>query len=432
LFAVAPLGTEASHARNERTMLGFSGSQNREVSMRSPLTVAVLLGLALAVSLPRARAQRPTPEQIAAWERDPEIVRDFEAGRTLRRAGKLEEAAAAYARVLQKAPGLAVAHLNLGLVRHDQRNYAASTREFSAAAELDPDLRQARLYLGIDAYLWGRYDTARRALAEAANMDADDAEALYWLGLAQAAAGDYRGAAGSLETATRLKPKDEDALYQLQEVYLELWKASYDRLVTANPDSFRIHQVLAEGHLQANRLDDAKREYALVLRASPNIGGVHEALGDIARQQRDLTGALQEYQAELALSPQSARVSYKIGDVLIETRDYAGAAKALRAAVALQENFAPAYVGLGRLARQEGQANEAIADFQKALRLGVKGDLEESAHYQLFRLLLAAGKTTEAESHKKQYLRLADARKQRALMVADRERKIEEAAPEPR
>ena len=62
----------------------------------------------------------------------------------------------------------------------------------------------------------------------------------------------------------------------------------------------------------------------------------------------------------------------------------------------------------------------------------MKGDLEESAHYQLFRLLLGAGKTAEAESHKKEYLRLQEARKQRALMVADRERKSEEASPDAR
>ena len=170
--------------------------------MRILLYATTLLSVTLVMASPQVITQRPTPEQIAAWERDPEIVRDFEAGRALRRAAKPDEAAAAYQRVLERAPGLAVAHLNLGLVYHDQRHFASSTREFAAAASLDPGLRQAQLYHGIDAYLWGRYATACTVLQEAVKAKRDDPEALYWLGLAQAASGDYRSAAESLDFTT--------------------------------------------------------------------------------------------------------------------------------------------------------------------------------------------------------------------------------------
>jgi len=79
----------------------------------------------------RAMALAP---QAANPENDPQLIRDFEFGRQLRHDGKLAEAAAAYQRVLARAPNLAVAHLNLGLVRHDQHDYAVSTQEFSRAA----------------------------------------------------------------------------------------------------------------------------------------------------------------------------------------------------------------------------------------------------------------------------------------------------------
>jgi tetratricopeptide (TPR) repeat protein len=328
-------------------------------------------------------------------------------------------------RVLQRASGLAVAHLNLGLVRHDQHDYAASTQEFSRAASLDPTLRQARLYLGIDAYLWGRYETASKALQDALKLEPNNAEALYWLGLAQAAKGDLRGAADSLETATKLNPKDHDGLYQLEEVYLQLWRATYERLVAANPESLRIHQVLAEGYVQSNRLEDAKREYALVLKANPTLTGVHEALGDIARQQQQIAAATKEYHAELRLDPSSARVWYKLADVLVDSGNEAEALKAAHSSIALQADFAPAYYVLGRLARQGNRPTEAIADFRKALERGLKGELEESSHYQLYRLL-EAGDPTEAAAHQAAYLRLRQARQQRALNIAERELKVEE------
>lgn len=377
--------------------------------------------LTMAVSLPGA-AQKVAKAPLSDWAHDPEVIRDFERGRELRRAGRLEEAAAAYQRVLAKAPGLATAHLNLGLVYHDQRDFASSTREFTQAVSLDPSLLAARLYLGIDAYLGGRHEVARKALEEYTRSKPEDAEAFYWLGLAQAAGNDPRAAAASLETAARLKPGDEDTLYQLQEVYLQLWKSTYDRLAAAHPESFRIHQILAEGYVQSNRLDEARREYSLVLKATPRITGVHEALGDIARRQHQLPEALQEYRKELEVSPSSPQVWYKIADVLADCGDLAQAAEAARSSIRLREDFGPAYYVLGRLAREQGRPAEAVANFEKALKLGTPGDLEERAHYQLYRLLAAAGKTREAEGHRWEYLRLENARKQRALDIAERER----------
>jgi protein O-GlcNAc transferase len=364
--------------------------------------------------------------QTTNWEHDPEVIRDFQQGRELRHAGKLADAAEAYERVLARAPDLAVAHLNLGLVRHDQRDYKSSTEEFARAISLDPQLKAARLYMGIDAYLWGHYDMACQVLEESAKQNTSDAEAVYWLGLSQAAHGDYRAAATSLETAAKLRPHDEDALYQLQEVYLQLWKGTYERLAETNPSSIRIHQVLAEGYVQSNRLDDARREYEIVLRANPQITGVHEAIGNINRQQHHLPEALKEYRAELQTEGESARIWYKIADVLVDAGDFTEAGKAAQKSVSLQQDFAPAYFVLGRIARQNGKQDAAIAGFQRALQLGLKGPLEESAHYQLFRLYATAGNAKEASIHKQEYLHLADARKQHALSVADREQKPEE------
>jgi len=334
---------------------------------RRSLNFALCLLTAL---FPRAGfSNQAATGQAVDGENDPGVIRDFQQGRELRRSGKLAEAAAAYERVLARAPKLAVAHLNLGLVRHDQRDYKSSTEEFSRALALDPQLKAARLYLGIDTYLWGHYDLACRALEESAKLNPSDAEAVYWLGLSQAGRADYRAAAASLETAAKLRPRDEDALYQLQEVYLQHWKATYERLAEANPSSLRIHQVLAEGYVQSNRLDDARREYEIVLRANPHITAVHEAIGDINWQQRHLPEALNEYRPELQGEGESARIWYKIADVLVDSGDFAGAGKAAQKSVSLQQDFAPTYFVLGRIARQDGKRDEAIAGFQKALTI---------------------------------------------------------------
>ncbi|MEW5978305.1 MAG: tetratricopeptide repeat protein [Acidobacteriota bacterium] len=385
-----------------------------------------LLGVCL-VGIGRLAAQPPSPEQIRTWQSHPEVVRNFQRGRELRRAGKLQEAAAAYKEVLRLAPGLAVAHLNLGLVYHDQRDYPASTASFQRAASLDPNLVEAQLYLGIDAYLWRRYDLAAQALREATRLRGDHAEAFYWLGLTEAQTGNLQNAASSLEQAAQLRPKDEDTLFQLQQVYQQLWKSTYDRLVGANPDSFRIHQILAEGYLQADRLEDAKREYQAVLKANPTTKGVHEPLGDIARRQQRPEEALGEYEAELALSPQEPRIWYKLADVLIDQGAYAKAGESLQECLKLDDRFAPAYSAMGRLARQQGDIEQAVAHYQKALELGLDDALQESTHYQLARLFQKTGDSAQAGRHMKEFQRLEKIRKERALSLAERERSQSQA-----
>jgi tetratricopeptide (TPR) repeat protein len=154
--------------------------------------------------------------------------------------------------------------------------------------------------------------------------------------------------------------------------------------------------------------------------------GVHAALGDIARSQRRWAEALEQYRAELQSAPESASIYYKIAEVHFEAGNFAEAGKAAQKSASLREDFAPAHYVLGRLARRDGKKAEAIVAFQRALKLGLKDQLEESAHYQLYRLYAAAGNTKEAELHQKEYFRMAEARKRSALNVADRERKLEE------
>jgi len=374
------------------------------------------------VAAPAASCQQPDARQISAWEHDPAVIHDFIAARQLRRDGHLREAEAAYKRVLQRAPGLAVAHLNLGLVYHDEHDYAGSTREFSTAARLQPGLDAAQLYRGIDLYLWGHYSDAIEPLQRASARMKSPAEALYWLGLTQVAQGNLRAAAGTLEQAAHLRPGDEDVLYQLEETYMALWRNTYQRMVKADSQSFRIHQVLAEGYLQSNRLPEAQQEYAQVLRAQPDVSGVHMALGDIARAQGQMQTALKEYQAELKTSPNNVEAAYKLADLLLDAGDRTQAAAVLKTALAIDPRYSPALYEEARLSRLQGDTAAAIRQFRQVLAGGLSQDLEEQAHYQLFQLLMASGQSQAAAGELAAFKRLRQLREKLALSAADRER----------
>ncbi len=374
---------------------------------------ACLLAL-LAFGARGARQSRP-PSPAATWEHNPQIVYNLKQAEALRRARRLAEAAAAYKRLLAHAPNLAVAHLGLGLVRHDQRDYAASTAEFARAASLDPTLAQAPLDLGVDAYLWGHDTLARTALEKAARWPAQAFQADYLLSLVEIRQGDLHAAARILDTALQLHSTSGDPVYQSEVANLEHWRAILAGMTTA------------EHYVKVGREDDAKRECAQLLRENPSLVGVHTVLGDIAVHERQFNVALEDYRAEQKLEPRSSRIWFKIANALLESRQFSAARQAALASLHLQPDFGPPYFVLGRVAASEGQKTEAIAEFEEALRLGLDDDLATTAHYQLFRLLLASGRMREAKAQEAEYLRLQKARAQRDLAVARSERKLEQS-----
>jgi tetratricopeptide (TPR) repeat protein len=377
-----------------------------------PVSACLLALIALGV---RGASQSRHPSPAASWENDPEIVQRLRQAEALWRAHRLAEAAAAYKRLLARAPNLAVAHLGLGLVRHDQRDYAGSTAEFARAASLDPTLAQAPLDLGVDAYLWGHDTLARTALEKAARWPAQAFQANYLLSLVEIRQGDLHAATQTMETTLQLRPTSGGPVYQSEVANLKHWRAILAGMTTA------------EHYVKVGRLEDAERECAQLLRQNPNLAGVHTVLGDIALHERQFNAALNDYRAEQKLEPQSPQIWFKIADTLLESRQFSAARQAALASLHLQPDFGPPYFVLGRVAASERRKNEAIIDFKEALRLGLDDDLATTAHYQLFRLLIASGRMREAKAQQAEYLRLQKARAQRDLAIARSERKLEES-----
>ena len=67
----------------------------------------------------------------------PEAARELAQGNALRKAGRLDEAAAAYRRALALAPGSGDAHYNLGIALRQAGELRAAALEFRAAARID-------------------------------------------------------------------------------------------------------------------------------------------------------------------------------------------------------------------------------------------------------------------------------------------------------
>jgi YaiO family outer membrane protein len=195
------------------------------------LAVAVLLIAAAALGAP-AGAQTPAPDPL-------------DAARALVRAGKLEEAAAAYTAVLEARPQALEARTERGRVlgwlgRYDEaladfdrvlavtprdvdarvgkgrvlayaRRYAEAEAELRGALALDPAAADAQLALG-DVLAWQqRYPEAARAFERARELAPASPEP--WVGLAKLRfwQDDLEGARAAYEAALRLEPGNAEA-----------------------------------------------------------------------------------------------------------------------------------------------------------------------------------------------------------------------------
>ena len=203
----------------------------------------------------------------------------FQLATTAMREGRLQEAAAGFENITHTAPTFVGAHFNLGLVREEQGRFEDAVASLQKALALNPRLRGANLFLGIAHYRLNQYVPAIAALRIEIKLTPADPKAWMWLGVTELAAERPEEAAVALDKAAKLGPNDVDILYHRGHAHLLVSKLSYERMLHADPDSWRVRQVLAQADAEADRDVDAVAEFQAAIKAAPQQPGLHEELG---------------------------------------------------------------------------------------------------------------------------------------------------------
>jgi tetratricopeptide (TPR) repeat protein len=221
-----------------------------------------------------------------------------------------------------------------------------------------------------------------------------------WLGVAQLADGDAVAASATLDKAAALKPGDVDILYHRGRAHMVVSKDSYEQMLRADPSSWRIHQVLGQSYLEADRLDDAVGEYQRAVAAKPTEPGIHEELGDAYWKKGDLDKAEASFQEELELDPESASAMYKLAVVSLDRSEPEKAQKLLERVVQTTPHFVDAEYQLGRADAQLGQFDGAITSLKSAIAdCGpTDGDMLRQSYYQLAQAYRRAQRPEESRA----------------------------------
>ena len=350
--------------------------------------------------------------------------------------GRLDEAASGFASVVAAAPTFAEAYLNLGLVQEEQGKNQEAIATLQKAIRLKPRLRGANLFLGIAQYRLNRLDLAAASLKKETTYDPSSASAWMWLGVVQLADGKADEAVEALDRARKLDPKNVDILYNRGRAHLLVSKNSYDEMYKADPDSWRVHQVLAQAYSESDRHPEAITEYQAALKKAPNQPGLHEELGSEYLATDKLEEAEAEFAEEVKLDPNNAIASFKLGATQIERGKAEQGKSSVEAALQKNPRLKNASYYLGRAEMQLGNNDAAI----NALKLTTASDSDpniiEQAWYQLAILYRRMRQPEDAKKALAVFQRLKDESTARQQSLFEKKRQAqpkpdvtEEAAP---
>src|SRR5438067_7234583 len=206
---------------------------------------------------------------------------------------------------------------------------------------------------------------------------------------------------GQVHGATK---ENAEASYWLSRTYQALGAGAYSHLEQSFPDSWRTHQLRAEGYALRQDRDNAAKEYQLALQSHPDNPELHEALGELYLESHSDTDAEKELQQALALDRTRTHALCLLGRLYVENHDNDKALPYLHQAFLLQPDLPEANSLLGTAYVRVGQFKDAVPKLQRAAPFDHYGNV----HYQLY---IAYRKLGQADLAQKALARSQDLRR---------------------
>ncbi|MGB6191352.1 MAG: tetratricopeptide repeat protein [Terracidiphilus sp.] len=390
--------------------------------MSQPLAIAGSV-LVLAIWPSAATAQEAASQ---------EVQQEMQRGAQAMSAGDFGAAVQAYSAVTKARPEFAEGNFNLGLALEQADRIPEARAALQNALRLKPELRGANLFLGIAEYRLNRTNEAIAALERETRIDPKNAKAYMWLGICRLADDDAQGAIAPLDKAYALDPKDVDILYHRGHAYMQVANASYAAMYRIDPDSVRVHEVLADAYARGSRTADAISEYELAVRTAPSHPGLHEELGDQYWESGELQKAAEAYRRELEIDPYAVTSMYKLGSLLVTNWDAEAGVELLRRALKTDPAFHDAHYYLGIGLVRLNHPREAIPEFEQVIAADPTADHTKTSYYKLTLIYRGLHEPEQEKNALNNFLRMrADAKQKLDTRAAERVRRRDELPVDP-
>ena len=207
-------------------------------------------------------------------------------------------AAEDYRQAVKMHPESAEMWANLGLMEHEDGDYAGAIRSFQQAIRLKPGLYVPNLFLGIDSMHTGNTSAAIPFLVKAERMNQTDPQAPLELGRAYSSAGKFPAAAREFSRAIELDPKQSDAWLGQGMAYLDQVEEDARKLSTDGPHSSYAQALYAESMTRQARYIEATDSFRKAIGAQPQPPCLHAEFGFMYGKQQKWQDAESEFKQE--------------------------------------------------------------------------------------------------------------------------------------
>ena len=196
----------------------------------------------------------------------------------------------------------------------------------------------------------------------------------------------------ALEGLSAADSASAEAAFWRARCYEKLATAAYLQIYQADPNSYRVHQLM--GDLESARGDDAKaiEEYRAAIALKPSAPNLHFSLGHLFWKDLKVSEARVEFEAELKINPRHAGTLNDLGNTyLLEHQPDKALPYLTRALTADPQN--------PDIHRDLGTAYSELHDYHKAaehFKIAVTTDHDGSVHYKLAKVYQALGEKEQA------------------------------------
>jgi tetratricopeptide (TPR) repeat protein len=200
--------------------------------------------------------------------------------------------------------------------------------------------------------------------------------------------GDYKTTLVAAKKLRSLPQGKEESLYWsiLANQRLAVLALAYAGEV--EPNSIRLHELLAESYRDREKYAEAEAEYKVALSINPNEFAALVGAATNYLQELRVEPAQEMIQNALAQNPSDPEANYIMGEVLFAEHKYSEAEPYLKTGLTTRAELIPRiHALLGQVYASQGETQRAIDEY----KLGLPSDDDGSVHYQLGRLYQRTG-----------------------------------------
>ena len=329
-----------------------------------------------------------------------EIRLHFDRAQEALKANSPDVAVNEFRAILSVDPNNVEARANLGVIAFAQGDFAKADENFRQAVKLQPSLWKAQALLGMCEKRLGKIGSAQ-TLLEKSFPHLQDPKLRTQAGMDLVELdyqnGDTARAVEVLHALEQRNPADVEVLYVAYRIFSGLAAHAQDDIALINPDSARMHQIMAQHLVNEGDLQGAIAQYRKALALDPSLSGAHFELGEAilqnSKSKPDLEQSQKEFEAALALNPYDSKSECWLGKVHVLKQDLKIALEHYSRALALNPNDVDAHVGVGKVLTASGQPEVALRHLLEAIQLD---PLNEVAHFRLSAVYRQLGRTSDA------------------------------------